>query len=484
MNKLYTAFIIAMLTWIISPAQDYCATEVTPDVLQWMRSQPQARYSQPVPQTTLYTPVHIHILGDNNGNGYYDKTSAYTLICELNQHYAIMNMVFFLDGAVTYIDSTPYYNQSNLAYGSQMMGLYNVPDVCNIYIVNYLAGVCGYAFFPNSGPDQGRGGIILKKTCATPGNATLAHEMGHYFSLPHTFNNWNNANAEFVDGSNCATDGDLFCDTPADFLDYRWNCPYTGNTLDPQGQPYTPDGSLFMSYSNEPCPYRFSPMQQSAIIYSRINDRPYLDNTPVPSFIPLANVNRISPANNAMNVASNNNAYFAWNAIAGALDYNLLIKKSNMPSFTNAQFDVFTSDTFAFINGLLTDTVYDWKVVPVGVTSTCIYPDSIPTQSDSFTVVFADVINDYDKGTLNISVFPSPLRDAIIFFRLNLSDESETMIRITDITGRIVYSENRTLANGNNEVMIHLPDLPSGSYFISFCTQGMQGTARFIKLNN
>lgn len=93
------------------------------------------------------------------------------------------------------------------------------------------------------------------------GNAdtkTLAHELGHYFGLPHTFaqpNQYVNSPV-FINGVKytCHQTGDGFCDTPAE-IEYI-ACPPNITISDPEGVTYTPDPSLLMGSSV--CRNRFS----------------------------------------------------------------------------------------------------------------------------------------------------------------------------------------------------------------------------------
>ncbi|HEY4149448.1 MAG TPA: M43 family zinc metalloprotease, partial [Chitinophagaceae bacterium] len=66
-------------------------------------------------------------------------------------------------------------------------------------------GEGGYATLPPSGGVTD--GIVLAGISPGPG---LAHEMGHYLGLYHTFEGLNCVN------NNCMTDGDRVCDTPPD----------------------------------------------------------------------------------------------------------------------------------------------------------------------------------------------------------------------------------------------------------------------------
>ena len=136
------------------------------------------------------------------------------------------------------------------------------------------------------------------------GGLIFFHELGHYFGLPHTFSGWEGYdpegtdypwNVEYVDGSNCESAGDGFCDTPADFIGDRWSCPYDFNRVDPHGDPYYPDSSLFMSYANDNCVDRFSNEQISSMIYNLLVYRNELLDHPTPDIKNLYKTEHIYP---------------------------------------------------------------------------------------------------------------------------------------------------------------------------------------------
>lgn len=110
---------------------------------------------------------------------------------------------------------------------------------------------------------------------------TVAHEIGHWFGLLHTHQGWGTAWQEHVSRNpndypcyNCDTEGDLLCDTPADY-GADWcdepsdNCEcdeqgqnadcsnegynFTNPTLDSCGQQAMPDLLNIMSYGCRPC---------------------------------------------------------------------------------------------------------------------------------------------------------------------------------------------------------------------------------------
>ncbi|MEY4904184.1 MAG: hypothetical protein RLZZ292_1999, partial [Bacteroidota bacterium] len=85
----------------------------------------------------------------------------------------------------------------------------NIWLVTDLYNSNFGCGLAGYAYFPGAGCNVD--GIVQEsRYWITKGGTTVtAHEMGHYFSLNHTFSGG-------CTNGNCLFDGDQVCDTPPD----------------------------------------------------------------------------------------------------------------------------------------------------------------------------------------------------------------------------------------------------------------------------
>ncbi|HRH48453.1 MAG TPA: M43 family zinc metalloprotease [Panacibacter sp.] len=88
-------------------------------------------------------------------------------------------------------------------------------DYINIWIVNKINGSAtnpgGYAYFPeyNSALTDG---LVLQASVVDSTNKTIVHEMGHFFSLYHTF--YDDAyETTCATNSDCANQGDKVCDT-------------------------------------------------------------------------------------------------------------------------------------------------------------------------------------------------------------------------------------------------------------------------------
>ncbi|MFD0835545.1 T9SS type A sorting domain-containing protein [Mariniflexile aquimaris] len=215
-------------------------------------------------------PVKAHVIRSSDGTGGICESDLYNAFSNLNTVYADAFMSFFLCEGINYIneDELCHLNKGD---ETNLIERYNVPGLINIYFTDDILGesddtLCGYT--DNSGRNDV---IVLKNSCVT-NSSSLAHEMGHFFSLIHTHGPDNTKlTTEFVDGSNCDTDGDGICDTPADPKLTSKNvnnfCEYTGTEKDAHGDLFAPDAQNIMSYSLKGCRSHFS-NQQLARMYA------------------------------------------------------------------------------------------------------------------------------------------------------------------------------------------------------------------------
>ena len=192
------------------------------------------------------------------------------------------------------------------AFGANFQPQYpNATNAINLHIVETVLNSGGYYNI------TGNNIVIPISTIPTPSstinNATLAHELGHFFGLwLHTHAYAPDApgpgfscyqepvsrtkkfdllqllnpiclcvnNVSFLLGRRmCEVTGDCLCDTPADPClrpSKLSNCTYIGTELDLFSVPYTPDTHNLMSYTNDACltssgPPTLSPSQKAVI---------------------------------------------------------------------------------------------------------------------------------------------------------------------------------------------------------------------------
>ena len=154
------------------------------------------------------------------------------------------------------------------------INIYIAENVSALYNNGQEIEICGSSSFPDEPNDEKY--ILLNKDCFFRGRL-LAHELGHFFGLLHTHDRSNGR--ELADGSNCATSGDLFCDTPADpqlSINTVDGCEYTGKKIDSQGNAFTPDVKNIMSYAPIACQQYFTDDQITHMAIIASNENAYL----------------------------------------------------------------------------------------------------------------------------------------------------------------------------------------------------------------
>lgn len=189
-------------------------------------------------EKTIYTiPVVVHIIHENGGENISDE-QVITGIEQLNDAFA--NTGYYDQGSGANIevnfclakqdpDENPtngitrnVSSLTNLDASTQNLALKNISrwdPTCylNIWVVKSIyfsfSGTlaAGYAYLPSAHGEDYDGIVIWTKAIGLSEafTSTLAHEVGHYLGLYHTFHGG-------CDNNNCYFDGDRVCDTPPD----------------------------------------------------------------------------------------------------------------------------------------------------------------------------------------------------------------------------------------------------------------------------
>jgi len=199
-------------------------------------------------------------------------------------HFVVDKMVAVEDESILKIEGELYSEDYQTVY---KMFKANEEDAykIHVYFPFYAEKICGLSSFPIS---EEQGMIVSgHRGCAgtekNPLAQVLIHELGHFFNLHHTFHNFNipNLSERVVRDRRCKTQGDGFCDTPADFYpSYFYQVfselpacrfdPYNPNrnldlpnvALDMEGKLYNPSVTNYMSYFENSCLTEFTPEQK------------------------------------------------------------------------------------------------------------------------------------------------------------------------------------------------------------------------------
>jgi hypothetical protein len=210
--------------------------------------------------------VVAQVVKDSLGKPNILEAEIYSLVNSINPYFDSICVSFKLC-EIRYIDNFMY---DSLKHWDELKNQYHADNRINIYFVENIKSSPGAAGFAGLGAicNTDDDGIVLVKTAST---LVLAHEMGHYFGLLHTFQDANDLDVnlrELADGSNSATTGDLITDTPADpfnpalilftyyyYLtpDPNYPCKFVGVMKDKNGLYFDPLVGNIMSYYPEEC---------------------------------------------------------------------------------------------------------------------------------------------------------------------------------------------------------------------------------------
>ena len=418
----------------------------------------------------LYIPLTVSILTNNDGSKGYSLNNVFAELCQLNRDFDAAGIYFYLSAPVRYIANTEWNNHKDYGTAFEMFGK-NVDNTVNVYYCSDAAGNCGY--------DVMGVGMVLNKGCMGTVSHTWAHEMGHELSLPHTFVGWEGAKydatavpdtvngyqVELVGRTNCTTAGDGFCDTPADYLNYRWDCQPDGKSTtllkDPSGQSFRVDGTLFMSYSKFDCMNRFSDEQIAAMRASSLSEKgkfvskDYTVNTIKDS------VRVLSPLNNSL--LKPDNAVFKWRKNESCDYYFYEVARDK--SFNYLVQSGTTTDTAVLLNPLLTSKDYFWRISGFNLSSVC--QPSTTARFFKFTTdnAFSNVVDLNFIG--DIKVFPNPLSgDGLLRVALQAQRSGKITLSLHQMSGSVVYRKEFQISDGENELLLQQENLPAGVYLL------------------
>ena len=115
MPYLFGVLILLSSNFLFSQATKKCGTILSPEQIEWLRNyQAEPNNYSIRSRSTYYIPLKIHIVGDDDGDGYYSLEYLMGTICTLNQNYASFNMHFYIYGDIDYIDEDDYYDHPTL----------------------------------------------------------------------------------------------------------------------------------------------------------------------------------------------------------------------------------------------------------------------------------------------------------------------------------------------------------------------------------
>lgn len=428
----------------------------------------------------IQLPLTIHIIGRNDGSGYYSTSDLMTSLCYLNELFEPLNMSFFIKGPIRYHNNTVWFEHATMTVGNFMYNATRVPNTINCYIDSNAAGNCGYA--GGFGSDR----MYLRQSCIRGRNNTWAHEMGHALILPHTFYGWEGQSLNYtpgqnapnvvnflglpvqterVDRSNCNQAADGFCGTDPDYINIIWTCMSDRQSQleqrDVNGATFRSQGKFIMSYST--CGDEFSEDQQNAMRAHTLSSKAaMIDNTEYP---PLSSQKPVGIMPLQEQNVHHENIRIEWEPIANADSF--IVEISRFLVFSNLQARVVTTNNFVVIPNLPANQNWFYRILPISKSDFCVsWSDAV-----RFRAVVSTSTFELEGNSMNM--YPSLLEQGQhITLSGNLYTSMNTRFELINTEGKVFYREDRFLNSGPLNESIFLPSGLAPGFYILRATSG------------
>mgnify|MGYP000170984430 CR=1 FL=1 len=455
MKTLWIWLFVGVIGLTVAQAQNRPAPCGTPTPLQPMLFDETALQKMTAPPPYVFS-IFVHILRNDDGSNaaMSDATLANNLQ-RMADYYRPHNICFTFVGR-DFIDNTTW----NTNYMTSQIGALHAvnphSDAIDIYVHrNNFQGSGGNSYSIPS----------VFCSVAAPSSFNFEHEMGHCLGLLHTFETA--AGTECPDGSNCATAGDLVCDTPADYAGSENNnsgCVHTGTqTINCNGGTfsYNPPTTNIMSYWAG-CYAQFT-AGQAARMYNTINATTGLQD-------------RLTPVDRIIS-----NATLTGEIAVGAQNS---IRIGNIGSAGNV---LMNSGAQGICNaGKFVRLEPGTQIAPTGANSVLLTINDLCEG-----VLFKGPLPVADRrpetttppaaGEM-LEVWPSPFTQHVRV-RAQLTAPAPASLRLLDLSGRFVqeFACGTLSTQGQLDETFDLSTLPKGLYLLQLQHAGGMQTRRIVK---
>lgn len=466
-----------------SEADDYLADLITAQK-EMLAKQPLDRRSM----DPIYIPIRFHPVATTSGEERINRSYLIRQLKLVNDEFAETGFVFYHD-QIDWVDVNNTTIFENPGTAGSIVADRKVDDAVNVFVTknadtgSQLGGTT-LGFYSPSGDYV----IIRQQELITLTN-TLSHELGHYFSLPHTHRGWDQEDydpdvhgnplnsclspsgqpIELADRSNCETAADRLCDTREDYnfgFTNPNNCIFTRDIQDCNGDEVDPDENNQMGYFSGCSQYIFSEGQMDMMTINYNGSRRDFLRTN-PGYVPVTDeiterVSEATPNTNNDEIASTTNILIDWEDIAGATHY--LIEMDDREDFN--QYWIVTESEL-LIDELPELTKYNYRVYPFNETQTTLQSGRLYR----FTTPMFSVNTDEISEVQSWDVFPNPLTAGeSLALSIDLGSQIDAQVTITDLAGQQVVAEQLSLHAGNQSLQLQTENLTAGLYIVSLET--------------
>lgn len=434
-----------------------------------------------IPPTPVYIPVRLWLTANSDGSDRYVKfLELFQFFCTTNECIGNKSIQFYIKEINENLDNS-LVHKDPLGQGLQLIvdSTKLRQDAINIFLTDFIHPTAGAIFLFN------HDFILLDDHFVQKESGILCHELGHYFSLPHTSGDWFDYQCniptldqrkgmvlpEYVSRTKvdingiqiCNYAGDGFCDTDADYgevMNPNTPCSYTGCAKDPDLVNLNPDLSNPMTIGSYiTCFDSFSTQQRQAILFDFLSPhRDYIKTIYTPKG-EVIEPKYLAPLDKHQFVR-NDSLKFDWEDAPNATDYILEIAQNINFTLNLLQFK--TTQSEYLVRNLSPKKVFYWRVLAYNSNSYCLKEPqvSIFTTGALTTIIDNDFHQNYNFTILNLS------NSNILRIKFATTWNHSILFSLFDLSGSLVLK--KTIAN--QEIDIDRSNLIPGIYIFKFIT--------------
>jgi hypothetical protein len=460
-----------------------------------------------VSRATIYIPITFHLVGTTSGKERILPSQVICLMDGLNAYFKNHNIVFYIKNFNNINNDAVFTTAGSI---SSLTTMYNnrdgvttspVAGSINIFVVKQIdnSPLGGVTISAYSIKDDW---IILRKDqVGIDYGSVLAHELGHFFSLRHTFFGWEDGYNAMINDTcvgtssprgiptenvprsgaqaNCTLGGDYLCDTEADYnegVTAGNMCKYTGVAKDQNCVKIVTDPKNIMSsFASCGLDYYFS-AQQIDILKTNylLNTRKYLSNAPSPgALLPISGVPIIKQPTNASVLPSLSNIKLDWDDVPNATNYIIEMDRHSGFDIEPIYYLSTTSD-FTIPGPLVSGRKYFWRVFAYNAGNYKCSCCSIFTFSPGTSAT--ETISSISQMTIS----PNPITNGILKMNFINNSAFDGKIKITDNTGKVLINKSQRISEGVYNENIDVQNLSNGMYIFSVENEQGINTEKFV----
>ena len=440
----------------------------------------------------LNVPIRFNSVAQSDGTGRIQPTLVIQHFERLRKEFEAVDMNLYLyENRIKDIDNSSIY--LNPGSASSAVRQAKDPNALNLFITenaNTSSGLGTVLGFYSPTNDY----IIIRITDVAGNTSSLTHELGHMFSLPHTFRGWDatpwdesvhgnpvtqttspgGAQVELQNMSNCASAGDRICDTPPDY-NFGFGasgCNWNQQVFDRNGDLIEPMIDNFMGYFIGCNSYRWT---QGQIDIMRANwelnsfngnDRSFLRSNYEPTTDTVDHDFTLVEPGQLETSQFSDYVLLDWEDVPGAQSYQLEIRANSITT-GEQRFLIFpvTDESFFELTeaNLEASDLVNWTVKPYNEA----YGGAPARTFDFFAGAGLSSTADLNEDISLLSISPNP---GVAGNALNISFDANTAasasISLYDLAGRVIHSDQVSIIAGKNFLQLQTIDATAGIYFV------------------